>query len=156
MVRYLNWFIAGLLLGLLNIFSYAVKKPLGVSTSFVTATGVLIKAVDRSLLEKSEYLKDHSTIDYQLILVVFMAIGGYLSSLFFGRGSGNERRIRSPGGILRQLLGGCLMLFGARIAKGCTSGNILSGVAQMDVSSLWFSVMTFLAGILTLRFLGDR
>jgi uncharacterized membrane protein YedE/YeeE len=156
MGRYINWFIAGLVIGLLNIISYAVKKPLGVSSSFATSCAVGINAVDKPLVEKNPYLKEHSKVDYQLILVVAMAIGGLVSALLFGRSAGNPGRTRSITGMIRQLLGGFLMLFGARIGKGCTSGNILSGDAQMSLGSLLFSAATFVAGMLTLLILGDR
>jgi uncharacterized membrane protein YedE/YeeE len=156
MGRYINWFIAGVAIGVLNILSYTVKKPLGVSSSFVTSCAVGINAIDKPLIEKNPYLKEHSKVDYQLILVVAMVIGGLVSALIFGRSAGNPRRARSVTGIFRQLLGGFLMLFGARIGKGCTSGNMLSGDAQMSLGSLLFSAATFIAGMLTLFILGDR
>jgi uncharacterized membrane protein YedE/YeeE len=36
-------------------------------------------------------------------------------------------------------LGGALMMFGARVAKGCTSGHAISGNQQLAASSLVFS-----------------
>lgn len=155
MGRYLHWFIAGVAIGILNILSYAVKKPLGVSSSFVTPCAIGINVLDKPLMEKNPYLKEHSKIDYQFILVLAMALGGLVSSLIFGRSAGNRKRTRSVTGIFRQLIGGFLMLFGARIGKGCTSGNILSGDAQMSLGSLLFSVVTFIAGMLTLFVFGD-
>jgi len=156
MSRYINWLIAGIAIGVLNTLSYMVKKPLGVSTSFVTSCALGIDTIDKPLIEKNPYLKKHSKIDYQLILVIAMAIGGLISALVFGRSAGNPGRARSVTGIFRQFLGGFLMLFGARIGKGCTSGNILSGDAQMSIGSILFSVMTFIAGMLTLLILGYK
>ncbi|BAI61354.1 conserved hypothetical protein [Methanocella paludicola SANAE] len=156
MGRYLHWFIAGVAIGLLNILSYAVKKPLGVSTSFVTAGAIGVRAIDKPLVDKNPYLKEHAKVDYQFILVVAMALGGLVSSRLFGRSAGNPGRTRSIAGIIRQLAGGFLMLFGARIGKGCTSGNILSGDAQMSLGSMLFSLATFVAGALTLLVFGDR
>ena len=48
-------------------------------------------------------------------------------------------------------LGGFLILFGARLAGGCTSGHILSGVSQLAVSSLLFFVAAFGVAMLAAR-----
>jgi uncharacterized membrane protein YedE/YeeE len=36
-------------------------------------------------------------------------------------------------------VGGTLMMFGARMAKGCTSGHCISGTSQLGLSSWLFS-----------------
>jgi uncharacterized membrane protein YedE/YeeE len=48
-------------------------------------------------------------------------------------------------------LGGALILFGARLAGGCTSGHIISGITQLSVSGLIFGAAVFGGGILTAR-----
>lgn len=40
-------------------------------------------------------------------------------------------------------IGGFILLFGARMAGGCTSGHVISGGMQMAVSSLVFAVFVF-------------
>lgn len=151
-MRFLHRFIAGAFIGILNILSYVVKKPLGVSSSYVTADVMGLKAAGSQAVNENEFLKKHSKADYQLIMVIFMALGGFLSALLFGRSRG--RPMRSLTDVSMQLVGGFLMLFGARIGKGCTSGNILSGGAQMSLGSLLFAAATFISGILTMKFLG--
>jgi uncharacterized protein len=47
--------------------------------------------------------------------------------------------------------GGVLLLFGARLAGGCTSGHMISGISQLAVSSLIFGVVTFAVAILTAK-----
>ncbi len=44
--------------------------------------------------------------------------------------------------------GGALMMFGARLAQGCTSGHGISGALQLAVSSWIFVVFLFLGGLL--------
>lgn len=153
-MRFLHWFGAGVFIGILNILSYAVKKPLGVSSSYLAADALGMKAVGCPAIVDNDYLQEHSKVDYQLIMVIFMAIGGLVSAILFGRSRG--KLIRSPADALTQIAGGFLMLFGARIAKGCTSGNILSGLAQMSLSSLLFTVTTFLAGAVIAKLTGGR
>ena len=153
-MRYLNWFVAGAFIGLLNILSYAVRKPLGVSSSYLTADALAMRAAGCPAATDNEYLAEHAKADYQLIMVLFMVLGGLVSAVLFGRSSGKP--IHSPVDALIQFAGGFLMLFGARIAKGCTSGNILSGVAQMSVGSMLFTATTFLAGAAVAKLYGGR
>jgi len=52
---------------------------------------------------------------------------------------------------LMSFIGGMFLVLGARLAKGCTSGNGISGVAQMDVSSFIALGCMFLFAILTVQ-----
>jgi uncharacterized membrane protein YedE/YeeE len=47
------------------------------------------------------------------------------------------------------LTGGFVLIFGARMAGGCTSGLILSGGMQLATSGLVFAAFAFIAFILT-------
>jgi len=49
--------------------------------------------------------------------------------------------------IIWSFVGGFILIFGARMAGGCTSGHILSGGMQLSLSSLVFAVFVF-AGLL--------
>ena len=42
--------------------------------------------------------------------------------------------------------GGALMMFGARLAQGCTSGHGISGALQLALSSWIFVILLFAAG----------
>ena len=48
-------------------------------------------------------------------------------------------------------LGGVLIIFGARLAGGCTSGHIISGMTQLSVSGILFAATVFGGGMLTAR-----
>ena len=52
-----------------------------------------------------------------------------------------------------ELTGGFLIAFGARLAGGCTSGHIISGITQLAVSGLLFGAAVFGSGMLTARIL---
>lgn len=52
--------------------------------------------------------------------------------------------------------GGFLLLFGARLAGGCTSGHILSGVSQLAISSIVFFIAAFGSAVVTAKLLYDR
>jgi hypothetical protein len=47
--------------------------------------------------------------------------------------------------------GGYLMLFGARMADGCASGHILSGVVQMAASGIYFGIVVIVTGVIAAK-----
>ncbi|MGZ9128080.1 MAG: YeeE/YedE thiosulfate transporter family protein, partial [Candidatus Binatia bacterium] len=94
---------------------------------------------------------------WQVALVIGIAVGAFLSMKL----SGARRQTVSP--IWRRALGsdsrvrryavafgaGFIMLLGARIADGCTSGHGLSGTAQLAVGSMVAVTAMFAGGITT-------
>lgn len=56
-------------------------------------------------------------------------------------------------GVLAIVLGGFLVGFGARWADGCTSGHAVSGLANLQLSSLVVVIGFFLGGLLSTHFL---
>ena len=156
----LVWWAGGLLLGLTQVLAIAVKEPLGVSTQFVVADTVAIQKV------RPDYVKDHMLIGsekYQKLgygwwLVVGLVAGAFLAAVFTGRW---RLRVTTAwwqaggGGVLGRLVtglvGGFLILVGARLAHGCTSGQFASGWAQLSLSAVPFTVAMFAMGMLTAR-----
>lgn len=51
--------------------------------------------------------------------------------------------------LISSFLGGALMMIGARIANGCTSGHGISGTLQLAVSSWIFVLVLFSISIVT-------
>ena len=67
-----------------------------------------------------------------------------------------QRGIRAEGlqaALVEQTRPLVLLLFGARLAGGCTSGHMISGISQLALSSFIFGVVTFGAAILMAKFL---
>jgi hypothetical protein len=156
----LVWWAGGLLLGLTQLLAIAVRKPLGVSTQFVVADAMVLERVapayvrGHPLIDKAKYLDP----GYSWWLDIGLVLGAFLAALFVRRwrlrflpvwsrinGHGYVRRF------LFGLLGGFLILLGARFAHGCTSGQFASGWAQLSVSVIPFTVMMFAMGLLTAR-----
>ena len=46
-------------------------------------------------------------------------------------------------------VGGVILMFGARLAGGCTSGHGISGSLQLAISGWTFFIAVFVAGIVT-------
>lgn len=152
-------YVAGVIIGLLQIPAFVlIETALGASSSYVTVGGLLASVVDPSVTQ-IDYVAKHVAATgknwWQVALVVGIALGAFVSM----RLSGAHRRAISP--IWARALGtssptaryavaftgGFLMLFGARLADGCTSGHGLSGTAQLAVSSTIAVAAMFAGGI---------
>ncbi len=149
---------AGIVIGLLQIPAFLlIETALGASSSYVTVGGLIASWIDPSILS-IDYVSKHVALTpknwWQVALVGGVILGAFASMKL----SGATRQAISP--IWRKALGsssslryavafvaGFLMLFGARIADGCTSGHGLSGVAQLSVGSTVAVAAIFAGGI---------
>jgi uncharacterized membrane protein YedE/YeeE len=154
-------YLAGIVIGLLQIPAFLIiETALGASSSYVTVGGLITSWFDPSIL-KVGYVARHVAFTgknwWQVALVAGIAAGAFISMHM----SGSRRRIISP--IWTRALGstspakryavaffgGFVMLFGARIADGCTSGHGISGMAQLAVGSTVAVAAMFIGGIAT-------
>ena len=100
-------------------------------------------------------------LNYSFILVVSMIFGGLAGRFLHKRSAGEEYTesapppTAAPGGgniLLRYALsfcGGFLVLWGARLAGGCSSGHMMSGIMQTSISGYVFTAAVFGAAIPT-------
>jgi uncharacterized membrane protein YedE/YeeE len=161
-------YFAGVVIGLLQIPAFLlIETALGASSSYVTVGAAIVGWFDPSLLQ-IKYAASHVAATaknwWQVAMVAGIAAGAFLSMKL----SGARRQAISP--IWARALGtsssavrhavafgaGFLMLFGARIADGCTSGHGLSGMAQLSVGSTVAVAAMFAGGIVTASLLLRR
>lgn len=156
-LREVQWspYVVGVGIGVLSWLTWLIsKKPIGCSTSFARAAGMIEKAVRGKQVEDRPYYQEvKPAVDWQWMLVAGMVIGALISSLVSGdfdwlwiparwaAAFGTNTLLR----VLVALLGGTLLGFGARWAGGCTSGHGISGTMQMAVSS-WIAAICFFVG----------
>ncbi len=173
----LDWKKGGLLLGLVFLAAVILVKPIGVSTQFVILDGIIWDAVDPSVVveapdAKSGYASPNAYLDksggayaknvanplnYSFVFVLAMVAGAALSGVLRG---GVDRRERVMPAVWRANFGdepwkryltafvaGFIVLYGARLAGGCTSGHMMSGMMQTAVSGYLFAAGAFAAGI---------
>lgn len=155
---------AGIVIGLLQIPAFLlINTALGASSSFVTVAASLMSIIDPGVAA-IPYFKAHvaTTKDWwQVALVVGVALGALISVRLAGTARpamaqvwGRVMGLRSfPLRLLVAFAGGFILLLGARIANGCTSGHGLSGLSQLAVSSAIAMAATFVAGIALSLFL---
>ncbi len=153
-------YLAGLIIGLLQIPTFLLMNTaLGASSSFVTVAAHIATFFDPAA-ESIKYFASHmhgAKNWWQVAVVVGIAVGAFISM----RLSGASRQTISP--VWERAMGirslgarapiafaaGFIMLFGARIAGGCTSGHGISGMAQLSVGSTLAVAAMFAGGILT-------
>jgi len=155
-------YVAGALIGVLSWVTFAwMGKALGTSTTAVRVVGMAEGLVAPAHVEGNAYLSkyvvDKAPIEWQMLLVIGLPIGALLAA-WLGRSYhletvpklwqwrfGPSKALRYTGAFL----GGVLVLFGARMAGGCTSGHGISGGLQLSVGSWVFFGAFFITGILT-------
>lgn len=161
----LPWWASGLGIGLVLIIAVALVQPIGVSTQYVVFDGVLLHRVLPEVAAQTPYLQgtagEWTLATYEFFFVVGIPLGAFVAAWATGRFSNRlvpvewSRRFGATPGLrlVWSFIGGFILLFGARFGGGCTSGHMISGVSQLAVSSLVFSVTLFVSAIITARWL---
>lgn len=108
--------------------------------------------IDRKFLHKSEDQSKPRLLTPSLIFSGGVVAAAATLSLMVpkirGASPGNLSTT-TPGNAVLTILGGACMVFGARIAGGCTSGHGISGMAKFSLASLVTTAAMFTAGVLT-------
>lgn len=170
----LNWKTGGLLLGLVFFLAVLLVKPIGVSTQFVILDGVIADLISPDFITETDgtysstnaymakssgkYAKNAANpLNYSFLFVLAMMAGAFLSSALRGGISKEERSVpalwRANFGesaakrYLVAFLGGFIVLYGARLAGGCTSGHMMSGMMQTALSGYIFAAGAFATAI---------
>ena len=167
-LRYQSWspYLVGAGIGVLSWFAFwSANHPLGITTAFENTSALVGRFVAPDFFGENEFYQEESPkIGWEWMLVLGVFIGSSISSRFSGdrnppsvpplwqKHFGNSIAKR----FVAAFLGGVLMLFGARMAGGCTSGHGISGTLQLAVSSWLFVVIIFVVGIATAFFLYGR
>ena len=150
-----NSLIAGVILGLVLFGVYFFTGDgLGASGGVNRFSIWLAKIVAPGWVNSTPYLIKYGggskkPLDSFIVMLdLGVLLGGFLSAWFFGRFSIETIKGPKVGFSFRWLLaflGGTLAGFGARMARGCTSGQGLNGAATLSVGS-WAFLLAFFAG----------
>jgi uncharacterized membrane protein YedE/YeeE len=150
-----RWLYSGIGLAILNsiVFLKGVSnRPIGASTSYPYVADSVT-----GLTHNAYFSKVSTPGHWELI---FLA-GAFLAGLIFSLGRRDfkitivhsrwaEYKGKSAGKrLFWAFTGGFILLFGARMAGGCTSEHIISGGMQLALSSWIFGVFVFIAFIVT-------
>lgn len=157
-------YVVGVGIGILSWFAFAsVNKPIGITTAFENTAALTEKAAVPGFEQRNPYFAEKAKenkspkIDWEWMLVLGVFVGSFVSSKLSGDRSkekvpalwawrfGPRTATRFAGAFI----GGAIMMFGARVARGCTSGHGISGALQLAVSSWIFVALLFATAVLT-------
>lgn len=174
-MRDFAWLKSGIVLGVVFFLAVFLTKPIGVSTQFSVFAGIVQNTVSDSVQVETAngkvsykstnpyYNRNGGAIaksivepaNYETFFVLGIPLGallGYLA-LRHTRSTEYAQLTYPPNYQLRAFSGGFLTLFGARMADGCTSGHMMSGMMQSSVSGYIFAAAVFVVAIPTAIFL---
>ncbi len=139
---YWNPYFGGFLLGLLIIFTfYMTGRGLGASGAMKSSVVAIVDQVSHEHVEKNAYYSrfvdgEKSPLNTWLVFETLGVLAGaFLSGSLSGRIGfrvQHSPKITSKRRLVFALSGGVLFGLGAQIARGCTSGAALSGMAVLS------------------------
>lgn len=149
----------GAAIGVLSWFAFATAgRGLGITSPFESTMAMVERQIAPAFADATGYFTDHDPkIGWEWMLV----LGVFLGSLLSSRLSGDREpavvptawRARFgdsvPARMAAAFLAGAVMMFGARLAMGCTSGHGITGALQLAVSSWMFIGFAFATAIAT-------
>lgn len=151
------WASLGIIFGLVGAASILLFGPIGVSGTYPRLIGDIARVLDPAYAASNPYLvRMGSLLRPETFLVIGLVIGGFLGArkdavkapkveLPHVGATSNGRRYTEA------FLAGFLILFGARLAGGCTSGLIISGITQLSIAGFVFAAGVFATGIGTAK-----
>lgn len=151
--KYMNPYLAGTMLGVVLLLAmYLSGRGLGASGGIKYCVVSIVGALDRPHAEQSAYYSKYfengqkPLKNWLPIEVLGILAGGFISGAVSGRlkfkvekspSISNKRRL------IFAFLGGIFFVYGAQLARGCTSGAALSGMAVLSLAGFVTMVAIF-------------
>lgn len=149
----MNPYLAGVILGLVLLAAMFLSgRGLGASGGIKYAMVAIVGAVDKEHATESPYYSKYfengeSPLKNWLVLEVFgMVLGGFISGAISHRLKfkvEKSPKITNKKRLLFAFLGGLFFVYGAQLARGCTSGAALSGMAVLSVAGFVTMIAIF-------------
>ena len=158
MIRRIPWWVGGILMALLLLFTFSVfgaNRPLGASTYVPYFSGIVF-GLDP---QQYSYLKEVKNAGaWEGVMLLGALFGGFITSVFITKsfrlsliptGWKKYKNNSVTSRLMWSFFSGFLLIIGARMAGGCTSGHFLSGMAQTAISSMIFGGVVMLSLVVT-------
>jgi uncharacterized membrane protein YedE/YeeE len=151
--RYMNPYIAGILLGLVLLSAMFLSgRGLGASGGIKYCVVSIVGAIDKPHVEKSQFYSKYfedgkkPLQNWLTIEILGVIAGGFISGAVSKRLKfkiEKSPKISNARRLLFAFLGGVFFVYGAQLARGCTSGAALSGMAVLSVAGFVTMVAIF-------------
>ncbi len=150
-----RWLYSGIALAVLNgivFLKIGQNRPIGASTSFPYLADSLTCSTANEYFTKIE-----TPGNWEMIFLLGALLAGFVIAKMRGEFKftlihSNWQKYRSSSKVTRitwAFFAGLILIFGARMAGGCTSGHVISGGMQLAASSLVFGAFVFAGLLLT-------
>ena len=152
---YMNPYLAGVGLGLVLLSAFVVMgRGLGASGAFTATVTWLLNAVAPGYVASREFLATrlndgHPLKEWLVFEVLGVLAGAFVSALLAGRlARGIEKgpRVTAARRLAFAFTGGAIAAVGAALARGCTSGQALTGGSLLNLGSWVFMLAVFGGG----------
>lgn len=148
--KYWSPYLSGVGLGLTLLLAFViVGRGLGASGAMMRFDVWLLKLVaPQHVADNAYYARyaTHTLSNWLIFEIIGVMIGGFLSGALAGRlklDVGKGPRISKRNRLILAFIGGAIMGYGARLARGCTSGLALTGGATLAVGGWVFMFAVF-------------
>jgi uncharacterized protein len=151
--RYMNPYIAGTLLGIVLLLAmFIAGRGLGASGGIKYCVVSIVGAIDRSHANNSAYYAKYfedgkkPLKNWLSIEILGVVAGGFISGAMSKRLKfkiEKSPKITDSRRLFFAFLGGLFFIYGAQLARGCTSGAALSGMAVLSVAGFVTMIAIF-------------
>jgi uncharacterized membrane protein YedE/YeeE len=151
--KYMNPYMAGTMLGIVLLLAmFLAGRGLGASGGLKYCVVSIVGAVDRPHADKSIYYSKYfedgkKPLKNWLAIEIFGVVaGGFLSGALSKRITfkiEKSPKISNTRRLIFAFLGGVFFVYGAQLARGCTSGAALSGMAVLSVAGFVTMIAIF-------------
>jgi len=159
--KYWSPYVVGVLLGLVLLSSYVIAgRGVGASGALKRSVAYVEHKIAPGHVENNKFMGKYTKDGKNPLKnwLVFEVLGVFFGGLISGALAGRLKwkiekgpQFTDKKRLLFAFLGGGIMGIGAGIARGCTSGQALSGGATLAVGS-WVLMMMFFAGAYMLAY----
>jgi uncharacterized protein len=154
----------GIGIGMLSWFAFwSANKHLAITLQYEHIAAAIQMLLSPESTQTNRYyaVRAAEGIEPRVGWFLMLLIGVYLGSLLSSWLSGDRAALKVPPlwrwrfgdsaakRFAAAFIGGAVMVFGARVAGGCTSGHGISGSLQLALQSWTFILLAFLVAIVT-------
>ena len=158
MTNRLPWWMGGILMSFLLLLTFSIygaDRAIGAST-YVPYAASLIFNLDPEKYSYINHIKDSGS--WEGVMLLGVLFGGFITSIFITKSfrisfiptawkTYKNNSITSR--LLWSFFSGFIMIIGARLAGGCTSGHFMSGMSQLAISAMIFGGVVMLTLVIT-------
>ena len=151
--KYWSPYVTGVGLGLTLLLAFVLMgRGLGASGAMMRFEVWFLNLFVADHIAANPYFAKYASnplSNWLVFEIIGVMVGGFISGALAGRLKfvvGKGPRISNIGRLALAFLGGTIMGFGARLARGCTSGLALTGGATLAVGGWAFMFAIFVGG----------